>query len=172
MQFRKNPVTIEARQMPLEPSQELVREIAIWMVDNEYDGSVDYEVDEEFQHEGLTLPDHGANYLEIDTLEGVMSAGLGDWIIQGVQGEFYPCKQDIFAQTYTAADEPVRVPVGQDVVFTQGDADAVRITVKQHVVQRRVPRAGGEGFILTPRSAQLVSLNAQKWVHAEDGEVV
>lgn len=36
----------------------------------------------------------------IHTLEGVMSPQLGDWIIKGVKGEFYPCKPDIFAATY------------------------------------------------------------------------
>lgn len=36
----------------------------------------------------------------IDTLEGTMRAEIGDWIIRGVQGEFYPCKPDIFAATY------------------------------------------------------------------------
>ena len=39
-------------------------------------------------------------YIEIDTLEGTMRANLGDFIIKGVQGEFYPCKPDIFEQTY------------------------------------------------------------------------
>lgn len=34
------------------------------------------------------------------TLEGVMRANLGDWIIQGVKGEIYPCKPNIFAATY------------------------------------------------------------------------
>lgn len=42
-------------------------------------------------------------YLQIKTLEGVMTAIVGDWIIKGVKGEFYPCKPDIFAATY----EPV-----------------------------------------------------------------
>lgn len=36
----------------------------------------------------------------IPTLEGNMSAFVGDWIIKGVQGEFYPCKADIFTATY------------------------------------------------------------------------
>lgn len=36
----------------------------------------------------------------IHTLEGDMTASVGDWIIRGVQGEFYPCKPDIFAATY------------------------------------------------------------------------
>lgn len=39
-------------------------------------------------------------FLQIKTLEGVMSANLGDYIIKGVNGEFYPCKPDIFEQTY------------------------------------------------------------------------
>lgn len=40
--------------------------------------------------------------LKISTLEGVMKAEPGDWIIRGVAGEFYPCKPDIFAATYEA----------------------------------------------------------------------
>lgn len=40
----------------------------------------------------------------IDTLEGRMAAREGDWIIRGVQGEFYPCKPDIFDATYEPAD--------------------------------------------------------------------
>ncbi len=36
----------------------------------------------------------------IETLEGIMRADLGDWVIKGVQGEFYPCKPDIFDATY------------------------------------------------------------------------
>ncbi|MBT7928931.1 hypothetical protein HN682_03325 [Candidatus Peregrinibacteria bacterium] len=38
--------------------------------------------------------------LKIQTLEGVITASLNDWIIKGVQGEYYPCKPDIFEQTY------------------------------------------------------------------------
>lgn len=41
--------------------------------------------------------------LKIYTLEGKMSASVGDWIIKGVQGEFYPCKPEIFAATYEEA---------------------------------------------------------------------
>jgi len=41
--------------------------------------------------------------LKIQTLEGVMTAEIGDWIIKGVAGEFYPCKPDIFAATYEPA---------------------------------------------------------------------
>jgi hypothetical protein len=52
------------------------------------------------------LPAYGRGVLigiRIKTLEGTMMADLGDWIICGVQGEFYPCKPDIFEATY----EPV-----------------------------------------------------------------
>lgn len=41
-------------------------------------------------------------HVEIPTLEGVMRGEVGDWIIRGVKGEFYPCKPDIFAATYEA----------------------------------------------------------------------
>ena len=42
--------------------------------------------------------------LKIYTLEGTMNADVGDYIIRGVKGEFYPCKPDIFAATYEPAD--------------------------------------------------------------------
>lgn len=42
--------------------------------------------------------------LDITTLEGVMTAEIGDYVIKGVQGEIYPCKEHTFASTY----EPVK----------------------------------------------------------------
>lgn len=45
----------------------------------------------EFEHNG---------FVKINTLEGVMKASVGDYIIKGVKGEIYPCKPDIFEQTY------------------------------------------------------------------------
>jgi hypothetical protein len=42
--------------------------------------------------------------LLIDTLEGTHTANRGDYIIQGVNGELYPCKPDIFLKTYEPAD--------------------------------------------------------------------
>ena len=38
--------------------------------------------------------------LKIQTLEGSMTATVGDYIIKGIKGEFYPCKEDIFLETY------------------------------------------------------------------------
>lgn len=42
----------------------------------------------------------GTDHLVIQTMEGTMTVGWGDWIIQGVKGELYPCKPDIFEETY------------------------------------------------------------------------
>lgn len=42
--------------------------------------------------------------LLIETLEGTMRASIGDYIIKGVSGEFYPCKPDIFHKTYAPVD--------------------------------------------------------------------
>lgn len=55
-----------------------------------------------------TVTEIGQDFIEPDliipTLEGEMRANVGDWIILGVKGELYPCKPDIFAQTYEPAD--------------------------------------------------------------------
>ena len=48
--------------------------------------------------------------LDIETLEGTMHASVGDYIITGVRGEKYPCKPDIFEQTYEPADAPTASP--------------------------------------------------------------
>ena len=45
---------------------------------------------------------HNTGSITISTLEGTMNASKGDFIIKGVNGEFYPCKPDIFEKTYEA----------------------------------------------------------------------
>ena len=47
----------------------------------------------------------GESLILIDTLEGVMKANEGDWIIKGVKGEFYQCKPDIFEATYERVND-------------------------------------------------------------------
>lgn len=47
----------------------------------------------------------GSFTLLIPTKEGEMTASKGDWVIKGIQGEFYPCKPDIFEATYAPAQE-------------------------------------------------------------------
>jgi hypothetical protein len=77
--FRKKPVEIEAMQWKGNNIQEM----------------------KAFYPRSFCSPTRG-NIMEIHTLEGVMTAQEGDYIIKGVQGEFYPCKPDIFAETYEA----------------------------------------------------------------------
>jgi len=48
--------------------------------------------------------DEDGEAVYIMTLEGEMKTSKGDYIIKGVDGEFYPCKPDIFAKTYEQAD--------------------------------------------------------------------
>ena len=78
--YRKRPVVVEAVQ---------------WTGNNhaEMCEFIDPEVFEIIPHVGLV----------IQTLEGDHHASPGDYIIKGVNGEFYPCKPDIFAKTYEAA---------------------------------------------------------------------
>jgi hypothetical protein len=47
----------------------------------------------------------GPDCAEIKTFEGTMMARTGDWIIRGVKGEVYPCRPDIFDETYEAVEE-------------------------------------------------------------------
>ena len=81
--FRMKPVVIEAMRLTVDSAPF----IGEWM-----DGAVP-------EPEAWVREDGG---LDIHTLEGVMTANLGDWIIRGVMGEFYPCKPDIFEATYEA----------------------------------------------------------------------
>jgi hypothetical protein len=81
--YRKKPVVIEALQWTGENADEV----------------------QDFLRNGHTHAADGwvkGMYVEIGTLEGLMVASIGDWIIKGVAGEFYPCKPDIFAVTYEA----------------------------------------------------------------------
>lgn len=87
-QFRKKPVVIEAMLF----TQESVSAIDHWLIANGLDGKCGWQGD----GVGKTTS------LLISTLEGMMRADEGDWIIKGVNGEFYPCKPDIFEATYEA----------------------------------------------------------------------
>lgn len=78
--YRKKPVTIEAIQ---------------W--DGKNLSAIDYFMDRVVENKETILVIH--------TLEGDMEASVGDYIIKGVNGEFYPCKPDIFAKTYEEVTE-------------------------------------------------------------------
>lgn len=81
--YRKKPVIIEAK---------------IWNGEN---------VDsiEEWINGGFVYYDKGKEEIGIRTLEGVMKAHKGDYIIKGVSGEFYPCKPEIFHKTYEEVEK-------------------------------------------------------------------
>lgn len=125
--YRKKPVEIEAMQVALDTrpryapdgdndefhriSSQMAhqnRAVAVWMAERGYEAAQDGEDVEDWdESETVTidgelrgLPEFGVNFITIITLEGEMNASPGDYIIRGVQGEFYPCKPDIFEQTY------------------------------------------------------------------------
>lgn len=84
-QFTKKPVTIEAIQFTQENREALNK----WLDNNDANNMTGFGWE-------------GDSRLVIRTLEGDMRADLGDWIIKGISGEFYPCKPDIFEKTYRA----------------------------------------------------------------------
>ena len=73
--YRKKPVVIEAMQFTGENNEDCKK-----FIGDNFDNTL--------------------SYPNIKTLEGTMRVGVGDWIIKGVKGEFYPCKPDIFEATY------------------------------------------------------------------------
>ena len=86
--YRKRPVEIEALQLHMSNMDSLIQQMR-------RDG---YEVETHSEP-----PMRAITGIKIKTLEGVMLANIGDYIIKGVQGEYYPCKPDIFEKT----NEPV-----------------------------------------------------------------
>lgn len=89
MQFRKKPVVIDAIQLTADNLKECCQFVG---------------------RSNTSSADPQAGTLSIYTLEGSMRADVGDWIIKGVKGEFYPCKPDIFAATYEVVDDPLPAP--------------------------------------------------------------
>lgn len=83
--FRKRPVVIEAMHFTDDTKDQVFNFVTC-------SKSADFDSD-------------GNPALKIWTLEGAMTASLGDWVIKGVSGEFYPCKPDIFAKTYELVEE-------------------------------------------------------------------
>lgn len=91
MKFKKKPVTIDAIQFTGEDNLKEVLEFAE-------------------KSQSVTIPSRKPGvsptiFITIPTLEGDMRASIGDWIIRGVQGEYYPCKPDIFEATYEEVSE-------------------------------------------------------------------
>jgi len=83
--YRKIPVVVEAHQF----TETTKDRVFNWVTCNR---SADHD-------------EKGQPVLKIQTLEGEMTAQLGDWVVKGVKGEFYPVKPDIFDLTF----EPVGI---------------------------------------------------------------
>ena len=66
-------------------------------------------------------------YVVIYTLEGTMRANEGDWIIRGVKGELYPCRDDIFRMTYEPVSTPAPATVGRATVLREAAELAERL---------------------------------------------
>lgn len=85
MKYRKKPVVVEAW-LPYtdEPMPNWYEE-----------GLINHTIMERFDGSGI----------DIKTLEGIMTASNGDYIIKGINGELYPCKPDIFEKTYEVVED-------------------------------------------------------------------
>lgn len=94
-QYRKKPVVVEAVQL----NTTNMPEVADWIGGDTAKIVVE---SEEAWKLGKGVPGFS---MTIHTLEGDMTAKSGDYIIKGVNGEFYPCKPDIFTQTYMEMEE-------------------------------------------------------------------
>lgn len=97
--YRKKPVVIEAVQ---------------FTTNNEPSGSPHMDRIVNWMNQGRDKPNgwHNGTDIFIYTLEGEMRASVGDWIIKGVKGEFYPCKSDVFDMTYEQEDLTPTVKLG------------------------------------------------------------
>lgn len=100
--YRKKPVEIEARRYPLsvaEGSENLdeVFDILQWILNQDDSKAPSYRCGDQCcgYDKGIAIP----------TLEGTMLATPGDYIIKGLQGEFYPCKPDIFEASYERVED-------------------------------------------------------------------
>ena len=113
VEYRKKPVVIKA--MPVTAASAVIS--SAWLSDNFYP----LLVGNALEPSTLRYPDQASTddsrptkghyinpatgFLVIRTLEGDMEISLGDYLIQGVQGEFYPCKPDIFEASYEAVND-------------------------------------------------------------------
>lgn len=132
--YRKKPVVIAAWQL----TRENMDEVAAWCGGLSYGGG------------------DGA-YIAIQTLEGVMTAGVGDFVVRGVKGEFYPCKPDIFVETNEAADPPGKQTVGIRTVRDKNGLDSREWLVRQmRRLQQELEADSRSAFWMRPRDMKMI----------------
>lgn len=89
--YIKKPVEVKAIQL----KEDNIIEVFDFLDEANYKETKSVEELEDFSKAMLEQ-----GYIEIETLEGIMKASFGDYIIKGIKGEFYACKPDIFQATY------------------------------------------------------------------------
>lgn len=99
-QFRKKPVVIEAIQF--DGTLAKATEIIDWVFAGGGTARAHFAYQMGASADGAPIFVCGG--IHIDTLEGVMSASHGDWVIRGTEGEFYPCKPEPFCATFEPVD--------------------------------------------------------------------
>lgn len=97
MKYRKKPVVIEAFRMGIDPRPD-------WFQSEVAKNRIITDLTDDEINDGNPW-NHKKTCCIIKTLEGEMRGDYGDYIIQGVQGEIYPCKPDIFEATYEVAEK-------------------------------------------------------------------
>ena len=101
--FRRKPLTVEATQFDgtFESGAQIVRWALSCGVSIEYHPFLA----DHFKGDPQVYVAHPDPFLRIPTLEGTMIAKAGDWVIRGTHNEFYPCKPEIFRDTYELIGE-------------------------------------------------------------------
>ena len=87
MKYRKKPIVVEAWQFTDDNKNQLLHDLQSEQMNIQPSSS-----------------EEGKPVILIPTLEGEMTASIGDYIIKGIRGEFYPCKPDIFEKSYEAVE--------------------------------------------------------------------
>jgi hypothetical protein len=181
---RRKPVVLKVWQYQGENSLAMAPE---WVRSYEYRVGSDFAIIE------ITKPtspvdesaQNGAFYkLGIPTMEGIMQASAGDWLIRGVRGEIWACKPEIFAETYELLDtadgeprqprpidpinglndDPVRLARARNMTFEGIDPSKVKRDLRHSIVDRRVLLAEIDRLkdVIAEKDQRLIELNDEK----------
>lgn len=152
MKFVKKPVVIEAMQLTKENFNAMCEFAG---TGNLSEGKPELcRVDKD----GKILPSgimcSGDLGLQIPTLEGVMLASPGDWIIKGIKGEIYPCKPDIFEATYSKVDGPSKEDIAMELITLAMEFNmALGDKLKEGITTEEIKRLK-ENYFVVDKKAQ------------------
>lgn len=156
MKYRKKPVVIEAIQwtgLNLEEIKSFVGE------------SLQYDIIDTAWEVGKGVPHVN---MVIKTLEGDHICTKGDFIIKGVNGEFYPCKAEIFYKTYEAIDFDINIL--ENCISTFENIET-KINDKEEIVEKNIEK--DIIFIIDEKVQQLAKEQVEEWMkYLEDNGVI